>query len=71
VAGRESCGIREGPFVRMDERVDYGPPLTCLHRWLPAKVEHHTVTSLDRETGQKKLLPRKDGGKTGEGDHEE
>ena len=23
------------PFVRMDERMDYGPPLTCLPRWLP------------------------------------
>ncbi len=23
------------PFVRMDERMDYGPPLTCFVRWLP------------------------------------
>ena len=23
------------PFVRMDERMDYGPPATCLPRWLP------------------------------------
>jgi len=23
------------PYVRMDERMDYGPPLTCVARWLP------------------------------------
>jgi predicted TIM-barrel fold metal-dependent hydrolase len=31
------------PFVRMDERVDYGPPLACLQRWLPAEEDRHTV----------------------------
>jgi predicted TIM-barrel fold metal-dependent hydrolase len=31
------------PFVRMDERVDYGPPLACLGRWLPDERDRHTV----------------------------
>lgn len=31
------------PFVRMDERVDYGPPLTCLTRWLPDAADRRTV----------------------------
>jgi predicted TIM-barrel fold metal-dependent hydrolase len=31
------------PFVRMDERVDYGPPLTCLERWLPDPADRHRV----------------------------
>ena len=25
------------PFVRVDERMDYGPPLVCLARWLPIR----------------------------------
>ncbi len=31
------------PFVRTEERVDYGPPLACLRRWLPAEADRHTV----------------------------
>ena len=31
------------PFVRMDERMDYGPPLTCLPRWLPDAQDRQTV----------------------------
>ena len=31
------------PFVRMDERVDYGPPLVCLQRWLPDPPDRRTV----------------------------
>ena len=31
------------PFVRMDERVDYGPPLTCLYRWLPDEKDRRKV----------------------------
>ena len=31
------------PFVRMDERVDYGPPFACLRRWLPAEEDRHSV----------------------------
>lgn len=31
------------PFVRMDERMDYGPPLACLHRWLPDPDDRRTV----------------------------
>jgi predicted TIM-barrel fold metal-dependent hydrolase len=31
------------PFVRVSERIDYGPPLACLHRWLPAEVDRRTV----------------------------
>jgi predicted TIM-barrel fold metal-dependent hydrolase len=27
------------PFVRMDERMDYGPPLTALQRWLPKQSD--------------------------------
>jgi predicted TIM-barrel fold metal-dependent hydrolase len=31
------------PFVRVEERIDYGPPLGCLQRWLPAETDRHTV----------------------------
>lgn len=31
------------PFVRMDERMDYGPPLTCLSRWLPDPKDRQKV----------------------------
>jgi predicted TIM-barrel fold metal-dependent hydrolase len=31
------------PYVRMDERMDYGPPLTCLARWLPDAKDRQTV----------------------------
>lgn len=31
------------PFVRMDERMDYGPPLTCLPRWLPDAKDRRKV----------------------------
>ena len=31
------------PFVRMDERMDYGPPATCLPRWLPAANDRQKV----------------------------
>lgn len=31
------------PFVRMDERMDYGPPLTCLPRWLPDPEDRRKV----------------------------
>ena len=31
------------PFVRMDERVDYGPPSTCLARWLPDEADRRKV----------------------------
>ncbi len=31
------------PFVRMDERMDYGPPLTCLPRWLPDPQDREQV----------------------------
>ena len=31
------------PFVRMDERLDYGPPSTCLQRWLPNEVDRRKV----------------------------
>jgi predicted TIM-barrel fold metal-dependent hydrolase len=31
------------PFVRMDERVDYGPPSTCLPRWLPEETDRRKV----------------------------
>ena len=31
------------PFVRMDERMDYGPPATCLTRWLPAATDRQKV----------------------------
>ena len=31
------------PFVRMDERMDYGPPLVCLQRWLPDPADRRTV----------------------------
>jgi predicted TIM-barrel fold metal-dependent hydrolase len=31
------------PFVRLDERMDYGPPLTCLERWLPDEKDRRKV----------------------------
>ena len=31
------------PFVRMDERMDYGPPATCLPRWLPDAGDRQKV----------------------------
>ena len=31
------------PFVRMDERMDYGPPATCLPRWLPDVKDQQKV----------------------------
>lgn len=31
------------PFVRMDERVDYGPGLACLTRWLPDREDRSKV----------------------------
>jgi predicted TIM-barrel fold metal-dependent hydrolase len=31
------------PFTRLDERIDYGPPLTCLQRWLPDEADRHIV----------------------------
>jgi predicted TIM-barrel fold metal-dependent hydrolase len=31
------------PFVRMDTRVDYGPPFACLLRWLPEEEDRRTV----------------------------
>jgi predicted TIM-barrel fold metal-dependent hydrolase len=31
------------PFVRMDQRVDYGPPLTCLPRWVPSEADRQKV----------------------------
>ncbi len=31
------------PFVRMDERMDYGPPFTCLPRWLPDEGDRRKV----------------------------
>jgi predicted TIM-barrel fold metal-dependent hydrolase len=31
------------PFVRVDQRIDYGPPLTCLQRWLPDEEDRRTV----------------------------
>jgi predicted TIM-barrel fold metal-dependent hydrolase len=31
------------PFVRMDERVDYGPVLACLGRWLPNAADRDKV----------------------------
>ena len=31
------------PFVRMDERMDYGPPATCLPRWLPDAKDREKV----------------------------
>ena len=31
------------PYVRMDERMDYGPPLTCLARWLPDAKDRRKV----------------------------
>jgi predicted TIM-barrel fold metal-dependent hydrolase len=31
------------PFVRMDERMDYGPPFTCLPRWLPDPQDRQKV----------------------------
>jgi len=31
------------PFVRMDERMDYGPGLSCLSRWLPDEKDRRKV----------------------------
>jgi predicted TIM-barrel fold metal-dependent hydrolase len=31
------------PFVRMDERMDYGPTLNCLGRWLPDAADRDRV----------------------------
>lgn len=31
------------PFVHMDERVDYGPGLACLERWLPDAADRRKV----------------------------
>jgi predicted TIM-barrel fold metal-dependent hydrolase len=31
------------PFVRMDERMDYGPALACLSRWLPDEKDRRKV----------------------------
>src|SRR5688572_10444157 len=31
------------PFVRMDERMDYGPALSCLQRWLPDAQDRQKV----------------------------
>jgi len=31
------------PYVRMDERMDYGPPFTCLTRWLPDAKDRQKV----------------------------
>jgi predicted TIM-barrel fold metal-dependent hydrolase len=31
------------PFVRVEERVDYGPGLACLARWLPDPEDRHQV----------------------------
>lgn len=40
----ESCVWgSDWPFVRMDERMDYGPPATCLARWLPDPKDRQKV----------------------------
>jgi len=31
------------PFVRTEERIDYGPPLACLDRWLPDAADRRRV----------------------------
>jgi predicted TIM-barrel fold metal-dependent hydrolase len=31
------------PFVRTDERIDYGPELACLQRWLPHEADRRKV----------------------------
>jgi len=31
------------PFVRVNERVDYGPGLACLTRWLPDRNDRHQI----------------------------
>jgi predicted TIM-barrel fold metal-dependent hydrolase len=31
------------PFVRTEQRMDYGPLLACLHRWLPAEADRQAV----------------------------
>ena len=31
------------PFVRTDERVDYGPQIACLARWLPDEADRNAV----------------------------
>ena len=31
------------PFVRMDDRMDYGPALACLARWVPGAADREKV----------------------------
>jgi predicted TIM-barrel fold metal-dependent hydrolase len=31
------------PFVRVDQRIDYGPQFACLQRWLPAETDRRMV----------------------------
>jgi len=31
------------PFVLMDRRMDYGPPLSCLDRWIPSEKDRRKV----------------------------
>ena len=31
------------PFVRLDSRIDYGPTLACLHRWIPDEAARRKV----------------------------
>ena len=31
------------PFVLMDRRIDYGPPLSCLDRWIPDEKDRRKV----------------------------
>jgi predicted TIM-barrel fold metal-dependent hydrolase len=31
------------PYVRVNERIDYGPELACLHRWLPDEADRRKV----------------------------
>jgi predicted TIM-barrel fold metal-dependent hydrolase len=31
------------PFVRMDERMDYGPAYSCVARWLPGEADRRKV----------------------------
>ena len=38
-----ASGAPTGPFVRIDQRMDYGPPLVCLQRWLPDPADRRTV----------------------------
>ena len=42
--GLENCVWgSDWPFVNMGERVDFGPPLTCLKRWLPDPDDRRRV----------------------------